>query len=171
MLGERRSSTDTPHALNLAKILKYGNCWYLLLIFCFATHSFNEVALITPGQIIDYGDGQTPVFSETLLTRFQQVDSRIGGAFALEQGIILTAMIVAALTVAIIERQFNKAALWSVTAGLGISGQLCTHESMILKREGGFASKTEALDAEDLWYCFTVEGIVYIVDPGQHINR
>jgi AGZA family xanthine/uracil permease-like MFS transporter len=66
----------------------------------------------------DYGSGPMPAFSETMLTRFQQSDIWIHGAFALEQGFIFTAMILAALTVAIIERQFVKAALWSGSASL-----------------------------------------------------
>ncbi|MFI3122266.1 MAG: NCS2 family permease, partial [Methylococcaceae bacterium] len=66
----------------------------------------------------DYGTGQMPAFSETMLMRFQQSDIWIHGAFALEQGFIFTAMILAALTVAIIERHFIKAALWSGSASL-----------------------------------------------------
>jgi AGZA family xanthine/uracil permease-like MFS transporter len=66
----------------------------------------------------DYGDAAMPAFSETLLTRFASSDVWIGGAFALEQGCIFTAMILSALTVAIIERQFIQAALWSGTASL-----------------------------------------------------
>lgn len=64
----------------------------------------------------DYGGGIMPAFSDALLIRFQQADIWIHGAFVLEQGFIFTAMILAALTVAIIERQFIKAALWSVSA-------------------------------------------------------
>lgn len=66
----------------------------------------------------DYGTGPMPAFSETMLMRFQQSDIWIHGAFALEQGFIFTAMILAALTVAIIERHFIKAALWSGSASL-----------------------------------------------------
>ncbi len=66
----------------------------------------------------DYGAGPMPAFSETMLMRFQQSDIWIHGAFALEQGFIFTAMILAALTVAIIERHFIKAALWSGSASL-----------------------------------------------------
>ncbi|WP_031433004.1 permease [Methylomarinum vadi] len=64
----------------------------------------------------DYGGEPMPAFSETLLDHFQQADIWIDGAFALEQGFIFSAMILAALTVAIIERQLLKAALWSVAA-------------------------------------------------------
>ncbi|MGR9071867.1 MAG: NCS2 family permease [Gammaproteobacteria bacterium] len=66
----------------------------------------------------DYGAGQMPAFSETLLANFHQADIWIDGAFALEQGFIFSAMILAALTVAIIERQFVRAALWCGTASL-----------------------------------------------------
>lgn len=66
----------------------------------------------------DYGTAQMPAFSESMLMRFQQSDIWIHGAFALEQGFIFTAMILAALTVAIIERHFIKAALWSASASL-----------------------------------------------------
>jgi AGZA family xanthine/uracil permease-like MFS transporter len=66
----------------------------------------------------DYGGGPMPAFSDAMLARFQQADVWIQGAFALEQGFIMTAMILAALTVAIIERHFIKAALWSGSASL-----------------------------------------------------
>jgi AGZA family xanthine/uracil permease-like MFS transporter len=66
----------------------------------------------------DYGSGQMPAFSESMVMRFQQSDIWIHGAFALEQGFIFTAMILAALTVAIIERHFVKAALWSASASI-----------------------------------------------------
>ncbi|WP_019868575.1 SulP family inorganic anion transporter [Methylovulum miyakonense] len=72
----------------------------------------------------DYGNAPMPAFSETLLARFQQEDIWINGAFALEQGFIFTAMILAAMTVAIIERQFAKAALWSGSASLLAAGGL-----------------------------------------------
>ncbi|MGZ5049793.1 MAG: NCS2 family permease [Methylobacter sp.] len=66
----------------------------------------------------DYGAEAMPAFSEAALARFQQADIWIHGAFALEQGFIFTAMILAALTVAIIERHFIKAAIWSGAASL-----------------------------------------------------
>lgn len=65
----------------------------------------------------DYGEPM-PAFSDAMLGRFQQADIWMHGAFALEQGFIFTAMILAALTVAIIERHFIKAALWSGSASL-----------------------------------------------------
>ncbi|MGR8940076.1 MAG: NCS2 family permease [Gammaproteobacteria bacterium] len=66
----------------------------------------------------DYGGDPMPAFSSAMLARFQQADIWIDGAFALEQGFIFTAMILAGLTVAVIERHFIKAALWSGAASL-----------------------------------------------------
>ena len=53
-----------------------------------------------------------PPFSPALIPAFHASDTWIDGAFALEQGFIFTAMILAAATVAIIERQFERAAAW-----------------------------------------------------------
>jgi AGZA family xanthine/uracil permease-like MFS transporter len=66
----------------------------------------------------DYGELTPPAFSARLIANFHNADIWIDGAFALEQGFIFTAMILAALTVAIIERQFIKAALWCWVATL-----------------------------------------------------
>ena len=56
-------------------------------------------------------------FNETLVDAFKRTsDTWIDGAFALEQGFILTSMILAALTVCIIEKQFKQAAIWSASA-------------------------------------------------------
>lgn len=51
-----------------------------------------------------------------LVPGFVQGDVYITGAFALEQGVVFTAMILAAMTVALIERQFVRAAVWSLAA-------------------------------------------------------
>jgi AGZA family xanthine/uracil permease-like MFS transporter len=65
-----------------------------------------------------------PPFSAALLPAFQASDTWIHGAFALEQGFIFTSMVLAAATVAVIERRFNSAALWcgaaAILAALGL---------------------------------------------------
>ncbi|MGR9086794.1 MAG: NCS2 family permease [Gammaproteobacteria bacterium] len=66
----------------------------------------------------DYGSEPMPDFSDALLNRFQRADIWIDGAFALEQGFIFTAMVLAALTASIIDRHFFKAALWSGVASV-----------------------------------------------------
>ena len=53
-----------------------------------------------------------PAFSPQLIPAFAGSDTWIHGAFALEQGFILAAMILSATTVAVIERRFHIAALW-----------------------------------------------------------
>jgi AGZA family xanthine/uracil permease-like MFS transporter len=55
-------------------------------------------------------------FSPALIPAFLASDTWIHGAFALEQGFILTAMILSAATVAILERRFRIAALWALAA-------------------------------------------------------
>lgn len=64
-----------------------------------------------------------PPFSEQLIPAFLASDTWVHGAFALEQGFIFTAMVLAAATVAIIERRFRLAALWfSIGAALAALG-------------------------------------------------
>ena len=58
-----------------------------------------------------YGTPEHP-FSAALIDKFKASDTWIHGAFALEQGFILTAMVLAAATVAIIEKRFRVAAAW-----------------------------------------------------------
>ena len=64
-----------------------------------------------------------PPFSEGLIEAFRGSDTWIHGAFALEQGFIFSAMILAAATTFIIERQFRTAALWFFSgAALSLMG-------------------------------------------------
>jgi AGZA family xanthine/uracil permease-like MFS transporter len=53
-----------------------------------------------------------PPFSPALVPAFQASDTWIHGAFALEQGFIFTAMLLAAATAALIDRRFALAGLW-----------------------------------------------------------
>jgi AGZA family xanthine/uracil permease-like MFS transporter len=61
------------------------------------------------------GNGGTP-FSPELLNGLRQADVWAGGAFALEQGQILSAMLLAAWLVFVIERRFLAAGACAVTA-------------------------------------------------------
>ncbi len=63
-----------------------------------------------------YGTAGGPPFTDELVARFQASDTWITGAFALEQGFIFTSMILAAATVAVIERRFWLAAVWCCVA-------------------------------------------------------
>jgi AGZA family xanthine/uracil permease-like MFS transporter len=58
------------------------------------------------------GSPAGPAFGPELLPAFRASDTWIGGAFALEQGFIFTALILSAMTVAVIERQFARGAAW-----------------------------------------------------------
>ena len=55
-------------------------------------------------------------FDPAIVAAFELNDTFITGAFALEQGVIFSAAILAAIAVFIIERQFGRAALWALAA-------------------------------------------------------
>jgi AGZA family xanthine/uracil permease-like MFS transporter len=57
-------------------------------------------------------------FGPDLVAKFAASDTWIEGAFALEQGFIFASMILAAATVAIIERRFARAGTWMLAGGL-----------------------------------------------------
>jgi AGZA family xanthine/uracil permease-like MFS transporter len=62
-------------------------------------------------------------FTPALVAAFHQSDTWIDGAFALEQGFIFTSMVLAAATVAVIERRFRTAAAWCLLgAALAAAG-------------------------------------------------
>jgi AGZA family xanthine/uracil permease-like MFS transporter len=61
-----------------------------------------------------------PPFSDALIAAFARSDIWIDGALRLEQGFIASSMILAALTVHVIERQFLRAAAWCL-AGAALS--------------------------------------------------
>jgi AGZA family xanthine/uracil permease-like MFS transporter len=64
-----------------------------------------------------------PPFSPSLIDAFAASDTWIHGAFALEQGFIFTATVLAAATVGIIERRFRSAAAWcAIGAVLSVAG-------------------------------------------------
>jgi AGZA family xanthine/uracil permease-like MFS transporter len=59
-----------------------------------------------------------PPFAPELVESFKLSDTWIHGAFALEQGFIFSAMILAAATVCVIEREFERAAGWCMAGAL-----------------------------------------------------
>lgn len=62
-------------------------------------------------------------FGPQLIDRLLQSDTWAHGAFALEQGFILTSMILAAATAELIDQQFGRAAAWCLAgAGLAAAG-------------------------------------------------
>jgi AGZA family xanthine/uracil permease-like MFS transporter len=73
--------------------------------------------------------GSAGPFSQNLIAEFQKSDTWIHGAFALEQGFLFTAMILAAATVAVIERRFTGAAAWcGLAALLSLSGLMHSYQ-------------------------------------------
>ena len=69
-------------------------------------------------QVAGYGREKGKEFSADLVGSFHQLDNWIDGAFALSEGFIFTSMILAATTVAIIEKKFRRAAAWCGAAAV-----------------------------------------------------
>jgi AGZA family xanthine/uracil permease-like MFS transporter len=71
--------------------------------------------LIVKATLSAAGMGQPggPVLGEPLVRAAHAAGAFIGGGFALEQGFLYSAMIWAAMTVCIVERQWLRAAAWS----------------------------------------------------------
>jgi AGZA family xanthine/uracil permease-like MFS transporter len=63
-----------------------------------------------------YGTADGPTFGAALEGVLESLDIAARGLFALEQGFLFTAMILAAMTSEIIERRFTHAAAWSLVA-------------------------------------------------------
>ncbi|MGB0128261.1 MAG: hypothetical protein WBP72_11540 [Rhodocyclaceae bacterium] len=64
------------------------------------------------------GDADGPAFSADVLANFMQADLWMDGGFALEQGAIFTATLLAAATAAVIDRRFLQASLWCWVAAM-----------------------------------------------------
>ena len=109
------------------------------------------------------------------------------GGFALEQGFIYSAMILAAMTVHILKRQFTKAAMWSFSAavlsalGLMHSWQFTPGDTVVyiplleqLSTDGAPATLAELVPA---WEYALAYGIVAVLgrrgpsDPGDAAAR
>lgn len=76
-------------------------------------------ALVAKGALRAAGLGtpEAPL-SAALIEGFQQNNLFIHGALALEQGYILTSIILASITVWVIEKAFHKAAIWAIVASV-----------------------------------------------------
>ena len=79
-------------------------------------------------RVAGMGTPERP-FGPELLDAFAANDTWIDGAFALEQGFIFTAMILAAITVHIVEREFRRAAIWAAAAAvLSVTGLVHSYQ-------------------------------------------
>jgi len=80
-------------------------------------------------------------FAPPLIDKFHALGTAVDGVFALEQGFIFTAMILSAMTVALIERQFFRAALWSAIAALlSLVGLMHSYSFIGTDTTGSFAT-------------------------------
>jgi adenine/guanine/hypoxanthine permease len=105
MVAQAFSATPPQHGPAVVVGLMPAIAGWAALI---AKNALRAAGLGTPAQ----------PFTPVLIEKFKLSDTFIDGAFALEQGFIFSAMILAAITVYIIDRQFYQAALWSLGAAL-----------------------------------------------------
>ncbi|WP_239651377.1 NCS2 family permease [Neosynechococcus sphagnicola] len=103
IVAQSFTATPSHHAPAVVVGLLPGIAGWGALI---AKNSLRAAGLGTPNQ----------PFSPDLVALFKLSDTYIDGAFALEQGFIFSAMILAAITVYIIEQQFRQAAYWALAA-------------------------------------------------------
>ena len=76
-----------------------------------------------------FGSPGGPPFERSLVGKFMATDTWIEGAFALEQGFIFSAMLLAAATVEVIERRFLRAAAWcAACAALSATGLMHAYD-------------------------------------------
>lgn len=71
-------------------------------------------------QVAGMGTPDAPFLdnAQEIVNGFQESDIYITGAFALEQGVVFSSMILGAMMVYIIDREFGKAAIWSLGAAI-----------------------------------------------------
>jgi adenine/guanine/hypoxanthine permease len=70
-----------------------------------------------------------PLLAESLVQKAHQAGAFIGGGFALEQGFLYSAMIWAAIVVCIVDRHWNRAAIWSgIGAVLSLLGLMHSYK-------------------------------------------
>jgi adenine/guanine/hypoxanthine permease len=105
IVAQAFTATPTRHAPAVVVGLMPGLAGWAALI---AKNSLRAAGLGTPEK----------PFTPELVAGFQRSDTFIDGAFALEQGFVFSAMILAAITVFIIDNKFGKAAIWSGVAAL-----------------------------------------------------
>jgi AGZA family xanthine/uracil permease-like MFS transporter len=92
------------------------------------------------------------------LTRFNQESLAIHGMISLERGFIFTSMILAAIGVALIERQFVKAAGWSVAAAL-LSAVGIIHAYELTA--GGVTSRFGWMAAPDFFVAYLLLAVLF----------
>jgi AGZA family xanthine/uracil permease-like MFS transporter len=112
------------------------------------------------GLRIGAADQPATPWSEGLIEAFARNDIWIHGAFALEQGFVLTSLLLAAIAVAIIERRFERAALWcAIAAGLAALGLVHAYR---------FVGADTALELRPAWpwtFGYAAMGLVCAAAP------
>jgi AGZA family xanthine/uracil permease-like MFS transporter len=86
--------------------------------------AWGALMIKTSLRIAGVGRPREMPFSEQLVKRFQEADVWLHGVLSLEQGFIFCSMVLAAVTVCVIERHFVRAAIWCAVAAAVSAGGL-----------------------------------------------
>ena len=97
---------------------------------------------------------------EVGLGKFSHESVAIHGMISLERGFIFTSMILAAIGVALIERQFARAGLWSVAAGL-LSALGIIHAYDLTA--GGITSRFGMMAAPEFFTAYLALAVIFFV--------
>ena len=118
-------------------------------------------ALMAKAGLRAAGFGSDKPFSPDLIDAFHKGDTWIDGAFSLEQGFIFTSMILAAVTVGIIERKFRWSAVWCfIAAALSALGVMHSYAWT-------FADTTASLLTPSWSFVigYSIVGVILLVAP------
>jgi len=96
---------------------RFTASFYWLSVVAMFSHLIVMLALITESTRL-YARLARLQFTADLIPAFLRSDTWIHGAFALEQGFIFSAMILAAMSVELLERRFRRASFWSAVAAV-----------------------------------------------------
>jgi AGZA family xanthine/uracil permease-like MFS transporter len=125
-----------------------------------------------------YGSAEGLALSPALVDAAHAQNFFADGGFALEQGFIYSAMILAAMTVHILEREFTKAAIWSLSAAalsvLGLlhswqftPGDTVVHIPLLDRLFGSVASTSiaELVPAWEYALAYSIVALLLLVAP------
>jgi AGZA family xanthine/uracil permease-like MFS transporter len=140
--------------------------------------AWTSLVIKTGWRSAGYGTTGELVLSPALIEAAHTNNFFVDGGFALEQGFIYSAMILAAMTVHILNRQFVKAAGWSLSAAalsaLGLMhawqftpGDTVVHIPLLdrLASQGGSASFVELVPAWEYALAYGVVALLLLVAP------
>lgn len=140
--------------------------------------AWTSLVIKTGWRSAGYGTTEGLALSPALVDAAHANNFFVDGGFALEQGFIYSAMILAAMTVHILDRQFAKAAVWSLSAAalstLGLmhawqftAGDTVVHIPLLelISEHGGSTALSEIVPAWEYALAYSVVALLLVIAP------